>query len=68
VHLIARKLCHYFSDHKFIVVIGFSIGDILHNREVVGRTTKWACEIGAHDIEFLPRTAIKTQALVDFIS
>jgi ribonuclease HI len=27
-----------------------------------------ACELGAHDIEFRPRTAIKTQALVDFIS
>jgi hypothetical protein len=23
---------------------------------------------GAHDIEFRPRTAIKTQALVDFVS
>jgi hypothetical protein len=26
------------------------------------------CELGAHDIEFQPRTAIKAQALVDFIS
>jgi hypothetical protein len=34
----------------------------------MGRTTKRACELGAHDIEFRPRTAIKTQALVDFIS
>jgi hypothetical protein len=34
----------------------------------VGRTTKWVCELGAHDIEFQPRTAIKAQALVDFIS
>jgi ribonuclease HI len=34
----------------------------------VRRTAKWACELGAHDIEFRPRTAIKTQALVDFIS
>jgi hypothetical protein len=63
--LTARKLWHYFDDHK---VIGFSIGDILHNKEAVGRTTKWACELGAHDIEFRPHTAIKTQALVDFVS
>jgi ribonuclease HI len=34
----------------------------------VGRIAKWACELGAHDIEFRPRTTIKTQALVDFIS
>lgn len=27
----ASKLRHYFGDHKIIVVIGFIIGDILHN-------------------------------------
>jgi hypothetical protein len=68
VLLTARKLRHYFDDHKVIVVTGFPIGDILHNKEVVGRTTKWACELGAHNIEFRPCTAIKTQTLVDFIS
>jgi ribonuclease HI len=68
VLLTARKLQHYFDDQKVIVVIGFPIGDILHNKEALGRIAKWACELGAHDIEFLPRTTIKTQALVDFIS
>jgi hypothetical protein len=68
VLLTSRKLRHYFDDHKVKVVTGFLIGNILHKKEVVGRTTKWACELGAHDIEFRPRTAIKTQALVDFIS
>jgi ribonuclease HI len=68
VLLTARKLRHYFDDHKVIVVTGFPIGDILHNKEAIGRITKWACELGAHDIEFRPRTAIKTEALVYFIS
>jgi hypothetical protein len=68
VLLTARKLRHYFDDHKVIVVTGFPIGDILHNKEAIGRIAKWACELGAHDIEFWPRTAIKTQALVDFVS
>lgn len=67
VFLTARKLHHYFDGHKVIVVTGFSIEDILHNREAVGRTSKWACELGAHDIEFWSRMAIKTQALVDFV-
>jgi hypothetical protein len=66
--LTARKLRHYFDDHKVIVVTGFPIGDILHNKEAIGRIAKWAYELGAHDIEFRPCTAIKTQALVDFIS
>jgi hypothetical protein len=68
VLLTAHKLCHYFDDHKVIVVTGFLIGDILHNKEAIGRIAKWACELGAHDIEFWPRTAVKTQALVDFVS
>jgi ribonuclease HI len=51
-----------------IVVTRFLIGDILHNKEAIGRIVKWACELGAHDIEFRPRTAVKTQALVDFVS
>jgi hypothetical protein len=61
-------LRQYFDDHKIIVVTGFPIGDILHNKEAVGRTAKLACKLEAHDIEFRPHTAIKTQALVDFIS
>jgi hypothetical protein len=68
VLLAALKLRYYFDDHKVIVVIGFPIGDIIHNKEAIGRIAKWACELGAHDIEFRPRTVIKTQALVDFIS
>jgi hypothetical protein len=68
VLLTARKLRHYFDDHKVIVVTGFPIGDILHNKEAIRRIAKWACELGAHDIEFRPRTTIKTQALVDFVS
>jgi hypothetical protein len=68
VLLTARKLHHYFDDHKVIVVTGFPIRDIIHNKEAIGRIAKWAYELGAHNIEFRPRTAIKTQALVDFIS
>jgi hypothetical protein len=68
VLLIARKLRHYFDDHKVIVVAGFPIGDILHNKEAIRRIAKWAYELGAHDIEFQPRTAVMTQALVDFVS
>jgi hypothetical protein len=52
VLLTACKLRHYFDDHKVIVVTGFPIGDILHNKEAIGRVAKWACELGAHDIEF----------------
>jgi hypothetical protein len=52
--LTARKLRHYFDNHKVILVTGFPIGDILHNKESIGRIAKWACELGAHYIEFRP--------------
>jgi hypothetical protein len=52
VLLTARKLRHYFDNHKAIVVIGFPIVDIVHNKEAIGRIAKWPCELGAHDIEF----------------
>jgi hypothetical protein len=42
VLLTARKLRHYFDDHKVVVVTGFPIGDILHNKEAIGRIAKWA--------------------------
>jgi hypothetical protein len=60
VLLTARKLRHYFGDHKVVVVTGFPIGDILNNKEAIGRIAKWACDLRAHDIEFRHRTAIKT--------
>jgi hypothetical protein len=68
VLLTARKLRHYFDDHKVIVVTGFQVRDILHNKEAIGIIAKWACELGANDIELWPRMVVKTQALVEFVS
>ncbi|KAK0575540.1 hypothetical protein LWI29_002328 [Acer saccharum] len=36
--------------------------------EVSGRLTKWAIELSEFDIEYLPRTAIKGQAVADFMA
>ena len=33
----------------------------------VGRSAKWAIELGEHDISYRPRTRIKGQALADFL-
>jgi hypothetical protein len=50
------------------VVTDFSLGDILHNRDAIGHISKWAVELGALNIEFTPRRAIKSHALADFIA
>ena len=44
------------------------LGDIIQKREATGRVAKWAIELGPHGLKYMPRTAIKSQALVDFIN
>ena len=40
----------------------------LHNRDSTGQIAKWAVELGSFELTFQPRTAIKSQTLVDFIA
>jgi hypothetical protein len=46
----------------------FPLADILHNQDATGRISTWAVELGALSLDFKPRTAIKSQALVDFMA
>src|SRR5438132_6120390 len=62
------KLVHYFKAHPILVVTSFPIGDILHNRDATGRIAKWAVELRSFVLSFQPRMAIKSQALIDFIT
>jgi hypothetical protein len=64
----SRKLCHYFDEYKITVITDFLLADILHNPDAAGRISKWAVELEALSIDFKPRTAIKSQALVDFMA
>jgi ribonuclease HI len=61
-------LHHYFDEYKIIVITDFPLSDILHNQYATGRIPKWAVELGALSIDFKLRTAIKSQALVDFMA
>ena len=63
-----RKLLHYFTDHEVTVITSYPLGDIVHNSNAAGRISKWAPELMGHDIRYTPRTAIKSQALADFIT
>ena len=44
------------------------LGDIIQNREATGRIAKWAIELGPHGLKYVLCTAVKSQALVDFIN
>src|SRR5207253_9922633 len=59
---------HYFQAHPISVVTSFPIGEILHNRDATGRIAKWAVELDSFELTFQPQTAIKFQALIDFIA
>ena len=66
--MVTQKLLHYFTNHEVSVVTSYPLGDIIRNRDAVGRISKWALELMGHDIGYIPRTAIKSQALMDFVA
>ena len=68
VVMAAKKLQHYFTEHEVSVVTSFPIGEVVRNRDAVGRISKWAIELMGYDVKFVPRTTIKSQALTDFIA
>ena len=64
----SRKLMHYFRTHIVVVLTGCPLGQVLRNRESSGRISKWAVELGAFDLHFISRTAIKSQAIAKFLA
>jgi hypothetical protein len=68
VFMMTRKLKHYFLAHTVRVVSDHPLACVLQSKEVTGQIAQWAMEIGQYDVEFVPRWAIKSQALVNFIT
>ncbi|XP_064945551.1 uncharacterized protein LOC135597052 [Musa acuminata AAA Group] len=66
--LSARKLRPYFQAHTVEVITDQPLRQVLTKFDVAGRLLKWAVELGEHDIRYVPRTAIKAQAVADFIA
>ncbi|XP_027166062.1 uncharacterized protein LOC113766031 [Coffea eugenioides] len=63
-----RRLKPYFLAHPIFVRTDQPIRQILVRPEASGRFTKWAVELGEYDLSYEPRTAIKAQALADFLA
>jgi hypothetical protein len=62
------KLKHYFLAHIVQVVSDRLLAWVLQSKEATGRIAQWAMEIGQYNVEFIPRRAIKSQALTYFIA
>ena len=64
----SRKLRQYFQANPILVKTNQPIKKSMNKPKVAGRMVQWAIELSQFDIEYHPRTAIKAQALVDFIA
>jgi hypothetical protein len=63
-----HELWHYFDAHPIIVVSKYPLGEVIQNPEAEGRIAKWALELMGQNITYTPRSAIKSQVLVDIVA
>jgi hypothetical protein len=68
VLMASRKLQYYFQAFHIIVPSSQPLKDIMRNREATGRIGKWAAELNEFNIDYVHRSSIQSQALVDFIA
>ncbi|XP_071920768.1 uncharacterized protein [Coffea arabica] len=63
-----RKLRSYLQTHPVVVMTDQPLKQILSKPDASGRMVRWAVELSEYDLSYQPRTAIKAQALADFIA
>jgi hypothetical protein len=63
-----HKLRHYFEAHPVTVVSSFRLGEIIRNPNAAGRIAKWSVELMGETLAYVPRKAIKSQILADFVA
>ncbi|KAK3007885.1 hypothetical protein RJ639_013715 [Escallonia herrerae] len=63
----ARRLRPYFQSHTIIVLTDQPLRKVLMSPEASGRLVNWSVELGEFDLQYKPRSAVKAQALADFI-
>ncbi|XP_071740648.1 uncharacterized protein [Rutidosis leptorrhynchoides] len=66
--LISRRLGRYFQGHPVHVLSNMSVKQVLTKPEISCRLALWAVELGAYEISYLPRNAIKGQVLADYLA
>uniref|UniRef100_A0A2N9IDH1 RNase H type-1 domain-containing protein n=1 Tax=Fagus sylvatica TaxID=28930 RepID=A0A2N9IDH1_FAGSY len=64
----ARKLRPYFQAHTIVLLTNHPLRKAMSKPDAAGRLIQWSIELSEFDIDYRPRTAIKAQALADFIA
>jgi hypothetical protein len=67
VLIASRKLCHYFQAHRISVVTSYPLRAILCNPNTTGNIAKWVVKLAEFELDFVPRHAVKSHVLTDFI-
>nr|GEX88500.1 reverse transcriptase domain-containing protein [Tanacetum cinerariifolium] len=67
IHM-TQRLRRYFEAHSVRVITDQSIKNILSNTDTSEKLAKYVVELGAYNITFIPRNAVKGQVLADFLS
>ncbi|KAK3014746.1 hypothetical protein RJ639_009901 [Escallonia herrerae] len=65
--ILARRLRPYFQSHTTVVLTDQPFRKVLLSPEASARLVNWSVKLGEFDIQYKPHTAIKAQALADFI-
>ncbi|XP_074323773.1 uncharacterized protein LOC141660685 [Apium graveolens] len=63
----SRNLRHYFKGRLIKVMTDQPLKRILHKPDMTGRLAAWTVELSQFHIEYLPRSAVKSQILSDFV-
>ena len=54
-----KKLPHYFQAHTIMVLTQLPLQALLRKSNYTGRIAKWGTKVGAYNVKYMPRIAIK---------
>ncbi|KAL5853083.1 hypothetical protein ACOSQ3_008201 [Xanthoceras sorbifolium] len=63
----ARRLRPYFQAYPITVLTNYPFRQVMQKLEASGRIIKWFVELSEFDLTYKPRSAIKGQAIADFL-
>lgn len=63
----ARKLCPYFQAYTICISTDLPLRKVLQKPNLSGRLIQWSLELGEIDLLYFPHTAIKGQAVANFL-
>ena len=64
----AHKLKLYFKAHTVIVLMDKPLRRAISSPKAAGRMALWAIKLSKFDVQYHPRTAMKGQVVIDFIT